>query len=251
MYEQIFEIYHRQAETFCEAIQEEYCSVYSETSSLEYNAKLLLDIILEVPPSRNDNPRFPGSLTAEDCDTFVDRMEEAMNRWNELIDLAKTDGNVLWNPQTITELKSFDPMFGQTFRRRRECTLEFCVPEMVTEFLYRELSSQQKLPEQEEFKSAVEKFADYVRSNDVMSLSHSESIEVSNRAMRLVQDFRALSAHIHTRHHAMIALVPLLPHLSRHDCKRLVMHYLSSGMMITTANGNTRSADFHSRILET
>ena len=131
--EQIFEIYHQQAETFCDAMREDYCSVYSETCSLEYNAKLRLDVFLEVPPRNNDDPGFPGSLTAEACDTFLVRMEGAMNRWNEPIDLAKTDDDVLWDPETITELSSFEPMFGQTFRRGRENSLDFCVPEMVTE----------------------------------------------------------------------------------------------------------------------
>ena len=131
--EQIFEIYHQQAETFCDAMREDYCSVYSETCSLEYNAKLRLDVFLEVPPRNNDDPGFPGSFTAEACDTFLVRMEGAMNRWNEPVDLAKTDDDVLWDPETITELSSFEPMFGQTFRRGRENSLDFCVPEMVTE----------------------------------------------------------------------------------------------------------------------
>ena len=220
--DQIFEMYHRQTETFCEAIQEEYQSVYSETCSLEYNAKQLLDIFLNVPLRHDDRPRFPGSLTVEACDTFVERMEEAMNRWNELIDLSKTDDEVLWDPQTIAELESFDLMFGHTRSRERQCTLEFCVPQMVTEFLYRNLSHEKEIPKREEFTKAVEKFgADYIRSN-AMTLSYSESVERDNRAMCLVNDFRALSSHIYERHHAMIALLPLLPHLSVHDCKRLV-----------------------------
>lgn len=145
--EQIFEIYHQQAETLCEAIQEEYRSVYSETSSLEHNAKVLLDIFLEVPPRDDDDPRFSGSLTAEACDTFAERIEGAMNRWNELVRQVKTDEDVLWDPQTIDELESFDRMFGQSCRRRgRMYTLDYCVPEMVTEFLYRKLSYAQKVP---------------------------------------------------------------------------------------------------------
>jgi len=222
--EQIFELYHRQKETFCEALQEEYANVYSETSSLEHNAKVLLDIFLEVPPRHDDDPRFPGSLTPEACDTFVDRMEEAMNRWNELIDLAKTDDDVLWDPQTLNELDSFHLMFGHTtvFRGRTH-TLEFCVPEMVTEFLYRSLSSTQQVPGRWDFEEEVRKFFnDYILSDNAMSLSYSDIVERETRGKRLVQDFRALTSYIYTRDHAMIALVPLLPHLSRHDCKRLV-----------------------------
>lgn len=225
--EQIFEIYRRQAETFCEAIQEEYANVYSETSSLEHNAKVLLDIFLEVPPHHDDDPRFRGALTAEACDTFVDRMEEAMDRWNELIGLAKTDYNVLWDPQTMNELDSFELMFGHTIykyrRGMRTPTLEFCVTEMVEEFLYSKLSSLQKIPKHSEFEREVTKFYDdYAVSNDAMSLSHSENVEREARGMRLVQDFRTFTSFIYTRDHAMFALVPLLPHLSRHDCKRFV-----------------------------
>ena len=233
--EQIFELYHRQKETFCEALQEEYANVYSETSSLEHNAKVLLDIFLEVPSRHDDFIRFPGSMTTEACDTFVERMEETMNRWNELIDLVNTDDDVLWDPQTLTELDSFDLMFGHTFvRRRRTLTLEFCVPELVTEFLYRSLSSTQQIPKRGEFENEVGKFWDDYASlvgrmgtnTQTFSFStplpYSESVERETRRLRLVQDFRALTSYIYTRDHAMIALVPLLPHLSRHDCKRLV-----------------------------
>ena len=220
--EQIFEIYHQQAETLSEAIQEEYRSVYSETSSLEHNAKVLLDIFLEVPPRHDDDPRFSGSLTAEACDTFAERIEGAMNRWNELVRLVKTDEDVLWDPQTIDELESFEPMFGQSWRRRRGrmYTLDYCVPEMVTEFLYRKLSYSQKIPKRWDFEEEVKKFCDdYIPTTP---LPYSERVEFENRAMRLVQDFRTLSTYIYTRHHAMIALLPLLPHLLRNDCKRLV-----------------------------
>jgi hypothetical protein len=226
--EQIFEIYHQQAEMLCEAIQEEYHSVYSETSSHEHNAKALLDIFLEVPPRHDDDSsidslRFPGSLTPEACDTFPERIEEAMDRWNELIDLIKKNEDMLWGPQTIDELETFEPMFGQSCRGERRYTLEFCFHSMVTEFLYRKLSYAQKVPRSWNFEDDVKKFCDdYVGPNSVMSLPYSERVECENRATRLVQDFRALTTYIYTRHHAMIALVPLLPHLSRHDCKRLV-----------------------------
>lgn len=220
--EQIFEIYNQQAEILCEAIQEEYRSVYSETSSRENNAKVLLDIFLEVPPRDDDDPRFSGSLTAEACDTFAERIEGAMNHWNELVRLVKTDEDVLWDPQTIDELDSFDLMFGQTCRRKRVYTLDYCVPEMVTEFLYRKLSYAQKVPNKWNFKNDLNKFCGDYAGPNIMSLPYSERVECENRATRLVQDFRTLSTYIYTRHHAMIALLPLLPHLSRNDCKRLV-----------------------------
>ena len=221
--EQIFEIYYRQAETFCEAIQEEYANVYSETSSLEHNAKVLLDVFLEVPPHHDNDPRFRGALTAEACDTFIERMEAAMDRWNELIDLAKTDDGVLWDPQTMNELDSFDLMFGhisRNYRRGRTPTLEFCVPELVKEFLYSNLSSLQNIPKDSEFEKELKKFCgDYVGSK---TLSYSEMVERENRAIRLMQDFRTLTSFKYTRDHAMFALVPLLPHLSRHDCRKLI-----------------------------
>ena len=225
--EQIFEIYHRQAETFREAIREEYANVYSETSSLEHNAKVLLDVFLEVPPHHDKDPRFRGSLTAEACDIFVERMEESMNRWNELIDLSKTDDAVLWDPETMNELNSFELMFGHMsgiYRKgMRTPTLEFCVPEMVEEYLFSKLSSAQKIPRRSEFEREVGKFYDdYAVSNNAMSLSYSENVEREARGMRLVQDFRTLTSFIYTRDHAMFALVPLLPHLSGHDCRKLV-----------------------------
>lgn len=225
--EQIFEIYHRQAERFCEAIREEYANVYSEASSLEHNAKVLLDIFLEVPPHHNKDPRFRGSLTAEACDTFLERMEEAMDRWNELIDLSKTDDAVLWDLETMNELDSFELMFGHMsgyYRKgMRTPTLEFCVTEMVEEFLYSKLSSFHEIPKRAEFEREVKNFFDdYAVSNNAMSLSYSENVEREARGMRLVQDFRALTSFIYTRDHAMFALVPLLPNLSGHDCRKLV-----------------------------
>ena len=222
--EEIFEIYRQQAEMMCEAIQDEYHGVYSEKLSLAQNADVLLDIFLEVPPRRDDDPRYTGSFSTESCDSFVVRMEETMNRWNELITEVKTNEDILWDPQALTELNSFEPMFAHSCRRRKVApTLEFCVHNMIHEFLYRALSCTQKLPSSFCFKDEVEKFwDDYVKPGNFQGLPDSHTVECDARCKRLLRDFRALSTYIHTTRHAFIALMPLLPHLSKMGSKRLV-----------------------------
>ncbi|KAK1733663.1 hypothetical protein QTG54_015706 [Skeletonema marinoi] len=230
--EQIYDIYHQQARVLCEAIKDEYHSVYSDTSSPERNAKLLLDIFLEVPRD-NKQPELP-TLTTEYCDNLLDRMEETMSRWNELIEEVKSDEGVLWNPQTIIELNSFESMFGHGDRssyiqsQLRDGkvmnlpSLEFCVPRLVAEFLYQKLSATQRIPDYYQFgRDARQYFDEYIRKGQPPT-SHSRTVERNTRGETLVREFRPLSTFVHTREHAMTALIPLLPHLSKEDSKRLV-----------------------------
>ena len=122
--------------------------------------------------------------------------------------------------------------------------MEFCVPELVTEFLRRTLSSTQKIPIFK-FRDKVKKFwDDYIgKATPVKQLPYPEYLEFETRALRLQQDFRTLSTSVHTRHHAMIALLPLLPHLSRHDTKRLLY-----ALFIQGEPENDGSSRVHSRI---
>ena len=233
--EQIYDMYHQQARMLCEAIKDEYHSVYSDTSAPERNAKFLLDIFLEVPRN-NKQPELP-TLTTEYCDNLLDRMEETMSRWNELIEEVKSDEGVLWNPQTIIELNSFESMFGHCYRSSYMVqsqlrdgkvvnlpTLEFCVPRLVAEFLYQKLSATQRIPDYSQFgRDARQFFDEYIRyRKGQQPTSHSRTVERNTRGETLVREFRPLSTFIHTREHAMTALIPLLPHLSKEDSKRLV-----------------------------
>ena len=85
---------------------------------------------------------------------------------------------------------------------------------------------------------------DYIgKATPVKQLPYPEYLEFETRALRLQQDFRTLSTSVHTRHHAMIALVPLLPHLSRHDTKRLLY-----ALFIQGEPENDGSSRVHSRV---
>eukprot|EP00984_Skeletonema_dohrnii_P011832 scaffold4748_cov124-Skeletonema_dohrnii-CCMP3373.AAC.2 len=124
-------------------------------------------------------------------------MEETMSRWNELIEEVKSDEGVLWNPQTIIELNSFESMFGHGDRSsyiQRQLrdgkvmnlpTLEFCVPRLVAEFLYQKLSATQIIPDYCQFgRDARQFFDEYIRKGQ-QPTSHSRTVERNTRGKLL------------------------------------------------------------------
>ncbi len=224
--EQLFKIYHQQAQAYSEAIRQEYHSVYSNDDSLEHNAKILLDIFLEVPCFQNDLPPVP--LASENCDEFLARMEATMNRWNELANQLSFDESALWNPQVSTELRAITIMWGHFDWRRKymkkfvtdtPTTLQFYVPGMVTAFLCQALGTRQKLRSIYSLERDAKKLFEELQGINWASEYDSA---LYRRTMKLVNDFRALSVYANTKEHAMMALIPLLPNLSHFDAKRLV-----------------------------
>ncbi len=229
---QLFKIYHQQARAYSEAIRQNYHdSVYSNENTLEYNAKILLDIFLEVPCVDDDIVLPTAPLASENCDELLARMVASMDRWNELVHQVKSDDNVLWNPETAIELRYFYQLWGHThdkffnWRERgtvTDTTLQFCVPNMVKAFLCRTLGGNQKLPSYYWTERDGQKYFEELRSGNYDLNSDYISSGMAQRAFDLVNDFRALSIYTNTKEHAMMALVPLLKNLSQFDAKRLI-----------------------------
>merc|ERR1712032_533668 len=53
-------------------------------------------------------------------------------------------------------------------------------------------------------------------------MSPNDIFELDKRGHAFMDEFRKLSHYIHIREHAMMALIPILPHLSRNDSKKLI-----------------------------
>lgn len=229
---QLFKIYHQQARAYSAAIRQNYHSVYSHDDTLEHNAKILLDIFLEVPCVDDDFFILPTApLASESCDELLARMEAAMNSCNELVHRLKYDDGVLWNPETVIDLRSFFQMWGHTsdkcnWRRQyltaTDTTLQFCVPEMLKAFLCRTLGGKQKLRSHYSIANDVQKLFEEVKIGNYGLNSDCISSGICQRASNLVNDFRAVSIYTNIKEHAMMALVPLLKNLSQFDAKRLV-----------------------------
>ena len=226
----LFKIYHQQAQAYSDAIRQNYNSVYSNNDTPEHNARILLDIFLEVPCFENELRLPTAPLASENCDELLARMETAMNNWNELVDRVKTE-DVLWNPETIIELTSFDQMWGHIYHLNYKAVMDtatarqFYVPKMLSAFLCRILGTNQKLRYYDSLREEARKLFDEMRSKGITTLVSSEgdsNCDYYGRAVNLVNDYRALSIHANTKEHAMMALVPLLTNLSHCDAKRLI-----------------------------
>jgi len=230
--EEMFKIYHQQANSYSDAIQQEYHAVYNNAVSLEQNAKILLDIFLEVSYDDDQGYTLLPQLTSENCDEFLARMEATMNRWNELVEQIKSDDDVLWNPETITELMSFQPMWGhREWRRKRRkknkpvhsnTAFQFVVPRMVAAFMHQRLDTKRKLPMFYSFQDDAKKFTREYTGKNFYQFSNAECADWTNRSTKILHEFRALSTYVNAKEHAMMALIPLLPKLSQFDAKRLV-----------------------------
>ena len=202
--------------------------MYNNAHDLKYNAKILLDVFLEVPndPAEGKHPR----MTSGYCDKFLGRMEESMNCWNELTEQVRTDDGVIWEPETLTELQVFKPMWSACHSRREYVppSLEFSTPVLVKRFLFQILSSKQPIPnfgsledEAEEWVRDVKKGTD--ENGNIREMPFfAEHVEFNACTAKVLEKFRIFSTYIHIREHAMIALIPLLQHLSEFDAKRLV-----------------------------
>jgi hypothetical protein len=210
---------------FLDAIRNEYSNVYGERSS-EMNAKLLLEVFLEV--SHPSVANFPD-MTREYCELLPDRLEGAFNRWNELVEAARRDEAVLWNPQTWAELDSLESKFSVgSVRQRNTFDGEFVVNSLVTKFLYSVLSPEH-VPEYSVMRGGVEKLVKDIdsmmgKSGDLKVPQHEweNLINEWQGDGGLLKDFTRYRDHIHLREHAMLALIPLMQHLSSVDSKKLI-----------------------------
>ena len=126
-------------------IRQRYQSIYEGTDS-ELSAKVLLDICLDTLPSRWQHAQDPQDLhpqdlpkmTTEYCSELLERMQNALNRWNEVAESCQRD-DILWDAQTINEMKELAANFD-TYRETYS-EEELCPGLMVERFLRQTLSS--------------------------------------------------------------------------------------------------------------
>lgn len=220
----MFNLYEQQCNCFLAMIRQEYISIYGGVNQ-ETTAKTLLDIFLEVPP-QEEYTQSP-EMTTDYCQALLGRMEESMNRWDQLIASAQEDDH-LWNPQTISEINSISSKFGVdivSHRRRFTRKNEFCTDYMLKRYLCQLLSSEDEVPRYYGMRYKIAKV-----HSDMKELADENSGEQFTKYLyenladvqKAIHEFESYRKFVHIREHAMIALIPMLPSLSEFDSKRLV-----------------------------
>ena len=237
----IFTVYKQQTKSFSDKIQQTYQSVYEGKDS-ELNAKVLLDIFLEVAHSErhylrdiflevapSERHSFYGpEMTTEYCNGLMERMQNALDIWNQLANASLTSDDTLWDPQTLKDMIELPQKFD-TFERRgtltQEPSREFDTGFMVERFLRQQLISPGPvctIPAWYNFDRDTCKKTINGITDDTSAMSHADLESHHSKIQETAIAFKNFSTYYHTREHAMIALIPLLPNLSRADAKRLI-----------------------------
>jgi len=231
--ESLFKIYHEQSCHFCDTIRREYLPVYGDEIKPERSANLLLDIFLEVRPvsEHTDAPEMSSAY----CYGLMDRMVEAMDRWDQLIGTIKEDENVLWDHQTIVDINTIALKFDiNDYRLRRALDRnvvpilhnEFDVRSMETRYLNQVLSSDtmNDIPDFRSLKVKLKQIhKKMIDQKDLFGqMPQNELTNLMSEFQKTMEKFNMLGKYCHIREHAMIALVPLLSNLCAFDSKRLV-----------------------------
>lgn len=202
-------------------------------------AQELLGIFLEVPGDGYFSLMHP--LTRTYCQELPEKMTAALDRWNYLANSLRSNDEVLWDDNTYAECEMIIQQFSSEsglFRRFSGgwartadndyvATDEFCAQLMVKRFLYQQLSSQTEIPAFHDMSKHVERV---VKDLEGKANSHGVIIWQSvlsdeaflASARPVLEDMRKYAQHIHTREHALVALVPLLPCLGKKDAAVLV-----------------------------
>ena len=192
----IFKAYKQKSSYFTDMLRKEYLSVYVDTEP-EHCAKVLLDIFLEVEPDRHYTST--SEMTDEYCNTLLETMEGAMNRWNELVALVKSNDNVLWDPDSIDELDQLVTKFGGTemIYEQKHPAQEFSTSFMVKRFLYQQLSSKSDVPDCGALREKMQKM---VKEMKKVTEQAGPSIESEMIDMeQVLNEYRIYSAHVHAR----------------------------------------------------
>jgi len=221
LFDSILTVYKQQTTSFIDKIQQRYKSVY-ERKDPEFNAKVLLDIFLEVAPTER-HPMGP-EMSVEYCNGLLERMQNEMDRWNQLAAESLSSDETLWNEQTMRDMIELEQKFD-TFDRRfpRNPSKEFDTGRLVERFLRQQLISPSLnliLPEAYKLKDECTKII--MEMNNTNDMSQAELASHHSKIQEAATAYENFSKYHHTREHAMLALIPLLPNLSKADAKRLI-----------------------------
>ena len=225
LFDSILSVYKQQTKSFRDMIQQRYQSVY-EGKDPEFNAKVLLDIFLEVAPTER-HPTGP-EMSVEYCNGLLERMQNDMNRWNQLATTSLSSDETLWNEQTIRDMNDLHKKFD-TFDRsfpRNNIPLpaeDFRTGTMVERFLRQQLLSASPVCiHSNEYKLKDECKKIIKEINNTNGMSQAELAKHQSKIQETATAYENFSKYHHTREHAMLALIPLLPNLSKADAKRLI-----------------------------
>ena len=225
LFDSILSVYKQQTKSFRDMIQQRYQSVY-EGKDPEFNAKVLLDIFLEVAPTER-HPTGP-EMSVEYCNGLLERMQNEMDRWNQLAAESLSSDETLWNEQTIRDMNELHEKFD-TFDRsfpRNNIALpaeDFCTGTMVERFLRQQLLSASPVCiHSDEYKLKDECKKIIKDMDNTNNMSQAELSLHQTKIQETATAYENVSKYQHTREHAMLALIPLLPNLSKADAKRLI-----------------------------
>jgi len=224
LFDSILTIYKEQTKAFIDKIYQRYQSVY-EGKDPETNAKLLLDIFLEVAPSKR-HPSGPD-MSVEYCNGLLERMQNDMDRWNQLATSSLSSDETLWNEQTISDMddlyQKFDTFeYLRSHRNPRNPSKEFDTGLLVERFLRQQLISPSPvciLTSCYTLQNCEKTIKEINNTND---MSQAELAKHQTKIQGMATTYETASKYHHTREHAMLALIPLLPNLSKADAKRLI-----------------------------
>ena len=152
-------------------------------------------------------------MTTEYCSELLERMQNALNRWNEVAESCQRD-DILWDAQTINEMKELAANFD-TYRETYS-EEELCPGLMVERFLRQTLSSVSVAKGVNHYsldrdcKEIIKGAKEHV--NNQLSPPKLAAWEVKVRQTSV--EYQNFSCYHHTREHSMMALIPVLPNLS-------------------------------------
>ena len=209
-------------------IKKHYAVVYGDAQPSE-TAKILLDIFLDVTFDPHKK-WHPGSsvprMTTSYCETLPQRINETLDRWNDLARAAQEDDDVAWSQSTLEELdEMFDKFECWGFGRPElvgRSHHEFNPKKMITRFMYDTLSSNTRAFDMSKMKEDIKNAMSLLEEFHANNQPPTEANEVMGKCRTAVDEFRRCSHYIHAREHAMLALIPLLPSMSQRDSERLV-----------------------------
>ena len=239
------------SQTFANAIAKEYSMTYDDddddddeddSKTLERDAKILLEIFLQVPRTTTTTTTTTKSnqQQQQQPQDLFKVMDDAMNRWNGLAVRAKNDDQVVLlqddsDALLLLELEQITAQFSTPTTNRPG---EYVVGTMVYQCLEQWLANDD-IPNDIELQkrsNRIRRTMNTIRNNNNnnnnnQSFCSSVSQEGGNSNAwpkildewkGIVQEHKALREYILVREHAMLALIPLLSFLSQKDCQKLV-----------------------------
>ena len=231
----IMKVYRQHCAWIVGMIRTHYSVAYGDTKPSE-TAQILLDIFLEVttdPPSPKEGS-FKGDpglsslpkMTTSYCESLPPRINETLDRWNDLARSAQEDDDVAWSPSTLAELDELMDKFQCSGFSRPETKgssyHEFNPKKMIERFMYGTLSSSTRAFDRFKIKGNIENAISSLEEFNANNQPPALALEVMGKCRTAVDEFRRFSHYMHIREHAMLALIPLLPSMSQRDSERLV-----------------------------